>query len=205
MNNDAPMILYSMRLAEGIWDNLVNDLQDEEITKIDKGESVLTESTFNKIIKFLKGKFIVFNNTFEEVANNECTPEEIMLDHLKSEYNENEIKGNSYFVKTKEGKDFEIGCLKFNIIDTSHELGHLFLDFEKVEFNKVLWSNGAQIASEYFVDAFSRAFTMPRERFMKIVSRYSYRNECEIEKVAVAFGVPYIYAYIRGRELHLWD
>ena len=95
--------------------------------------------------------------------------------------------------------------MRFNIIDASHELGHLFLDFETVEFDKVLWANGAQIESEYIVDTFSRAFVMPRERFMKIVSLYSYRNKCEIEKVAEAFGVPYISAYIRGKELHLWD
>lgn len=204
MNNDTPMTLYSMRLAESIWNNLVDDLQDEEITKIDRGESVFTESTFKTIIEFFKGKFLIFNENIK-YSNEECDPEKRMLEHIKKEYNESEIKGNSYFVKTQKEKDFEIGCLRFNIIDASHELGHLFLDFETVEFDKVLWANGAQIESEYIVDTFSRAFVMPRERFMKIVSLYSYRNKCEIEKVAEAFGVPYISAYIRGKELHLWD
>lgn len=59
--------------------------------------------------------------------------------------------------------------------------------------------------SEEVVAVFSRAFVMPEERFKKIVLECSENEKCDIHKVAERFGVDYSDAYIRGRELGLWD
>jgi len=55
------------------------------------------------------------------------------------------------------------------------------------------------------IDAFARAFVMPEERFKKVVQECSKNEKCDIHKVAEKFGVEYFDAYIRGRELNLWD
>lgn len=193
MYSNLPINLYSVKLAEQVWDYLVSHIGDEELTLIDKGESPLSENAFKKIIKYLNGEYLNFNNNSDKMKSN------------VEKYNESEVEGNSYFVKTSDDNKFEIGVLTFDVIEASHELGHVFLDINSVSINKVLWSTGSSKLSEFLVDSFCMAFVMPRERFLKIVSKFSRNNCCNIESVAKAFGIPYAFAYMRGQELLLWD
>ena len=193
MYNNSPINLYSVKLAEQVWKYLVVHMNDEELIRIDKGDSPLSETAFKKIIDYLNGEYINFNFEDQKMKNN------------VKKYNESDVEGNSYFVKTSSDNNFEIGMLTFDVIEASHELGHVFLDINSVSTNKVLWSTGSSKSSEYLVDSFCMAFAMPRERFFKIVSKFSRNNSCNIEQVANAFGVSYAFAYMRGQELLLWD
>lgn len=201
-NNDLSMQMYSMRLGEYVWSKIVDEFNNETINKIDRGEDVLNENIFRQIIEFFGGSFEIFSNgcldDFESSKNE-------MKNHLFRKYNVNIIKGNSYFVKMSESNEFEIGCIVFNLMDCVHELGHLFLSLDSLTVNNVVWSEETNSKSEYLVDTFGRAFVMPRERFLKVVSKYTNVNKCDIKKVANDFGVEYLQAYVRGKELLLWD
>lgn len=192
-NNNTPLNLYSAKLAEQVWSYLVEKMDDDELRKIDNGEAALSEKAYKRIVEFLSGKLINFNNESDKMKQN-----------IKK-YNESVVRGNSYFVKTSKTNNFEIGMLSYNVIDASHELGHAFLDINKVTPNRVLWCTISSDYSEYIIDSFCLSFAMPRERFIKIVSKHSKNNSCDIESVANSFDVPYGYAYIRGKELLLWE
>ena len=86
-----------------------------------------------------------------------------------------------------------------------HELGHAFLDIKTARLGNLVWDDGSQFTSENMVNAFARAFAMPRDRFLKKVAEFTTRDQCDITKVAESFGVEYIHAYVRGKDLHLWD
>ena len=58
---------------------------------------------------------------------------------------------------------------------------------------------------EEAIEIFARTFAMPRDRFIKIVGECTKNGKCDISKVAEKFGVLYSEAYIRGKELGLWD
>ena len=55
------------------------------------------------------------------------------------------------------------------------------------------------------MDVFARAFVMSEERFKQVARECSENEKCDIHKVAEKFGVEYYDAYIRGKELGLWD
>lgn len=204
-NNDLSMQMYSMRLGEYIWSRIVETFECEEIKKIDKGENTLNEDIIKRIVDNLGGTFINFSAEHGDSVDEIKKIEQRMRAHLQEKYNEDKIKGNSYFVKTSEKKDFEIGCMFFKLMDCVHEIGHLFLNLDDLEINKPIWSDDSVSKSEYMVDTFGRAFVMPRERFLRVVAQHSELSECDIFGVAKTFGVEYIHAYIRGKELMLWD
>lgn len=203
MFNDEAKQLYSMRLAEKLWERIVVDIPNSDLQSVDEGKKTLNKTQFESIVEFFGGKFYCFEP--EDDMVNEETAMLQMQEYLRIGYNGETVKGNSYFVKTDDNGHFEIGCFKYNIIDCAHELGHAFLDMGHVVVNKVLWSSSVQSESEYLVDTFSRSFIMPRDRFLRTVARYSDRNKCDITNVATAFGVEYMDAFIRGKELNSWD
>lgn len=204
-NEDLSMQMYSMRLGEYIWNKIVETFDCEDIKKIDNGEMVLNEKIIEQIIHNFGGTYVNFSRITDNSVEDLEKIEQRMRVHLQEKYDEENIKGNSYFVKTSDDNNFEIGCKHFKLMDCVHELGHLFLNLDTLEINKPIWSDESISKSEYMVDTFGRAFVMPRDRFLRIVTIYSELSECDIYSVAKTFGVEYIHAYIRGKELMLWD
>lgn len=208
MINDTPLDLYAIKIAENAWEKLVNEMDLPELKAVDKGLCTLNEEIMSKIIRYLKGttKTFSLDNAIPNDEEKVTSARNLMQKHLSaSPFKQKAIKGDSYFVKTSDDNTFEIGYIRFNLMSILHELGHAFLDMHRVQVGEVLWNNNLQLQSETTVNAFSRAFAMPRERFLKKVAQYSTRDSCDISSVANSFGVEYIYAYIRGKELHLWD
>ncbi len=203
-NDDLSMQMYSMRLGEYIWNKIVQKFNSEEINRIDKCEMALNESIIKQIICNFGGKFLNFSKNTKNSDINPETIEQKMRKYLQEKYDEKDVKGSSYIVKTS-NNSFEIGCKYFKLMDCVHELGHLFLDLDRLKINKPIWSDESISKSEYMVDTFGRAFVMPRDRFLRIVTIHSESNKCDIYSVAETFGVEYIHAYIRGKELMLWD
>lgn len=203
-NEDLSMQMYSMRLGEYIWNKIVQTFDCEDIKKIDNGEMVLNEKIIEQIIHNFGGTYVNFSRIIDNNGDDSEKIEQRMRGHLQEKYDEENIKGNSYFVKTSDN-NFEIGCKYFKLMDCVHELGHLFLNLDTLEINKPIWSDESISKSEYMVDTFGRAFVMPRDRFLRTVTIYSELSECDIYSVAKTFGVEYIHAYIRGKELMLWD
>lgn len=210
MIKDSPNFLYATRLAENAWERLVNDMKNEEIIEVDKGTKVLDENLVEKIIAFLGGKVVDFSKKVVNCTDEEKWYEEAkkkMIEYINEEYLTKVIEANSYFVKKSDDDEysFEIGYLRFSLMSVIHELGHAFLELENAVSNRLNWNNGSLTMSENMANVFARAFVMPRDRFLKKVSENSERGRCDILKVAKSFGVDYTSAYIRGKELHLWD
>lgn len=207
MINDSPSFLYSIKVAENTWKKLVDDIHTPDIIEVDKGEKILDESLMKTIIEFLGGTVIDFSENIDEYDEEESRKiaEQTMKEHLNNNFSQTEIKGDSYFVRTSEKHTFEIGYLKYKLMNVIHELGHAFLDIQTAKPRKLVWDDGSQWASETMVNAFARAFAMPRDRFLKKVSGCTTRGQCDILEVAKSFGVEYIHAYVRGKDLHLWD
>lgn len=207
MINDSPNFLYSIKVAEVTWKKLVDDINTPEIIAVDNGERILDEPLLRIIIEFFGGNVLDFSEKIEEVD------EEIARDaakrnmekHISDSFSQHEIKGDSYFVKTSDNHSFEIGYLKYKLMNVIHEFGHACLDIQKAQPKELIWDDGSQWSSETMVNAFARAFVMPRERFLNKVSQYTTRGQCDISKVANSFGVEYMHAYVRGKDLHLWE
>ena len=204
---DSPNYLYSSRMAESAWENLVNDMGDEEIKAVNNGEKTLNKSLVEKIIRFLGGEVVDFSDdaVYKDDESAYKSAKEKMSEYIKKEYSQQKVEADSYFVKTSDDYRFEIGYLRFKLMSVVHELGHAFLELKNAKLKCLNWDNGSQSTSENMANAFARAFVMPRDRFLKKVSEYSERGRCDILNVADSFGVDYIDAYVRGKELHLWD
>lgn len=218
MLKELPNFCYSMKVAETVWTKLVNDL-NEELKDVNLGIEILDEYKLKKICEFLNGKIVNFNNIFYNTFENEifCESQKdvlkelkfIMNEHLNKKINnksdEIKVNGNAYCLKTNVDNSFEIGYLNYNLMEVVEALGYAFLYIEKMNINYPIWINEKLTQRDENVKSFARAFIMPRERFLRIVSENSTGYKCDIEKVANAFGVEYIHSYIRGRELNLWE
>lgn len=204
---DSPNFLYSTRIAENAWERIVNGMGDRDIIEVDEGERTLDKTLVERIIKFLGGNFIDFSdglNLTDEEKEYEKAKEK-MGKYIQDNYSQKEVEADSYFVRISDDYNFEIGYIKFKLMSVIHELGHAFLELKNAELKCLNWNDGSISKSENMTNAFARAFVMPRERFLKKVSENSKRGRCDILSVAKSFGVDYTHAYIRGKELHLWD
>lgn len=194
-------------MAENAWEKVVNDMGDNDIIEVNEGRKSLDKTLVERIINFLGGDVVDFsdglNATDEKDEYKQAKKK--MQDYIYKEYSQKEAEADSYFVRTSDDYKFEIGYLKFKLMSVIHELGHAFLELKYAKIKCLNWDNGSMSKSENMANAFARAFVMPRERFLKKVSENSERGRCDILSVAESFGVDYTYAYIRGKELHLWD
>ena len=194
-------------MAEIAWEKVVNDMGDNDIVEVNEGRRSLDKTLVERIINFLGGDVVDFSDGLN--APNEKDEykqaKKKMREYIYKEYSQKEAKADSYFVRTSDDYKFEIGYLKFKLMSVIHELGHAFLELKYAKIKCLNWDDGSMSKSENMANAFARAFVMPRERFLKKVSENSERGRCDILSVAKSFGVDYTYAYIRGKELHLWD
>lgn len=208
---------YAMKLGEYVWDEILKKTEGSDLNKtlseINNGNSTLDQETVTDIIQKLGGTFIVFSDEYSkekkesEKTSSEESVDDLMRKHLKEKFNvKSDICGDSYFVKLDEKAScFEIGCKRFNLMNSIHELGHLFLDADRCNVNCIIWDDGTLNQSEYLANAFARALIMPLKRFVEKVTMSSDNSGCNIFDVASFFGVEYTNAYIRGKELMLWN
>ncbi|MBQ7975607.1 MAG: hypothetical protein IJ300_07990 [Clostridia bacterium] len=168
-----------------------------EANELEKNE-LSQEFLFSKWVDFISKAFLIkhLGITLQSFNN-----KDEMKEHIKV-FNEFEVKGNSYLVKTNENC-YEIGMHRFDILGFIHELGHI-VQKEDMIINQIVWDGRTQNLEELRVDIFARSFWMPKKCFESVVTQNSCCGKCDVDAVANYFSVDYVDAFLRGKDLCIW-
>lgn len=108
---------------------------------------------------------------------------------------------------TKGEKGFEItlsksydGTNKRDKFTLAHEIGHLFLQYDPENPNRVFNRKG-QTEEEYQANRFAAAFLMPQSLYLDSLNKHAIDNKVDMSEVANDFGVSVEAARTRGRFL----
>ena len=84
-------------------------------------------------------------------------------------------------------------------LDVLYELGHAFLDLNKMRVGDVKYCGGAD-DFDGTVGLFARSFAMPRKDFERIAIEFNK----DVDRIARYFDIDYFQAYQRGIDIDIW-
>ena len=179
-----PMNVYIRQIAEDARRAC------EEAGVIQGNKFLLTEKDMHSIIEFFNGNLV------------KQSPSDFLSDNDKSLPF---YKSNSVLEKTSDTK-FCIRYDTFSAIDILHELGHVFLEFDRMSVGDTRGCHDINSGlNEIEASKFARAFIMPSALFESAIVDSSSDGKCNISLVADKFGVDYLQVVSYGREAYYWD
>lgn len=164
---------------------------------IQQDQCALTVENLAEIVNYFHGELRKREEPCSEVGNGKSAETIVTKNYTGNSLLRKE-SANCQFKFTIEYTDFEV-------LDLLHELGHVFLELDKMLPGDVRGCDDISGGiNELNASKFARAFIMPRALFEEVVLKHSNNGICKIQEVADEFKIDYWQVVSQGRQLQIW-